>query len=402
MPGWPIGFEEVDSYYARARAYMGLPDHFPEKVLADITAAIASNISPELEVLISEWTAKPNLFQVKRKGLQAAANIDVVTQCQVVKLLPAGEGTRQNGVLLRSESGASLVLHANAIVLASGTVENARILLETQFAAPGLRFSALLGRCFQDHVVCNFARLLPKKPRLISRSFGKRYCTGGKLMPKCHLPAKVQEQQQVLNAACHIIPEGGNLAELGRLRSQKEWARILKLLPALARYAINRLVFGQEYWWDRSYIIELHVEQEPCLRSAVTLGNEVFQEDHHKPVLNWEVSPLTLQTIRVAGRYFVDLLRNAGVGSCENRFDDPPTERELKSAIRDVYHMMGTTRMGTTVASGVVDVNCEVFGLPGVYVAGASVFPTGSFSNPTLTAIALAIRLAEHVRANWL
>jgi choline dehydrogenase-like flavoprotein len=70
----------------------------------------------------------------------------------------------------------------------------------------------------------------------------------------------------------------------------------------------------------------------------------------------------------------------------------------LVHAIRDVYHMMGTTRMATSIASGVVDVNCEVFGFPGVYVAGASVFPTGSFSNPTLTAIALAIRLAEHLK----
>ena len=60
--------------------------------------------------------------------------------------------------------------------------------------------------------------------------------------------------------------------------------------------------------------------------------------------------------------------------------------------------MMGTTRMGSSIANGVVDVNSAVLGLPGVYVAGASVFPTGSFSNPTLTAIALAIRLTEHLK----
>ena len=398
LPGWPIPFEEVDRYYGRARAYLGLPDHFPENVLADIRKTTASNISPDLEVLVSEWTARPNLFQVKRNSLQTAKNIDVVTDCQVVKLLPSGEGQRHNGAMLRSDSGASLVICAPVIILASGTVENARILLETQRVAPRVQLSPLLGRCFQDHVVCNFARLLPKNPRQISRSFGKRYCRGGKLMPKCHLPAKVQEQNRVLNAACHIIPEGGNLAELGRLRHERKWARLLKLVPALARYAVERVVFGHEYWWDRSFILELHAEQEPCLQSAVTLGNDVLQEGHHKPVLHWEVSSLTLQTIRVAGQYFMDLLTTAGVGSFENYFGQPPTESELRAAIRDVYHMMGTTRMGTSIASGVVDVNSEVLGLPGVYVAGASVFPTGSFSNPTLTAIALAIRLTQHLK----
>jgi choline dehydrogenase-like flavoprotein len=47
---------------------------------------------------------------------------------------------------------------------------------------------------------------------------------------------------------------------------------------------------------------------------------------------------------------------------------------------------------------GVVDRDCRVFGLENLYMAGASVFPTGGWMNPTLTLVALTLRLADHLR----
>jgi len=59
---------------------------------------------------------------------------------------------------------------------------------------------------------------------------------------------------------------------------------------------------------------------------------------------------------------------------------------------------MGTTRMHVDPALGVVDENCRVHGTTNLYVAGSSVFPTGGANNPTLTIVALALRLADHVK----
>ena len=53
--------------------------------------------------------------------------------------------------------------------------------------------------------------------------------------------------------------------------------------------------------------------------------------------------------------------------------------------------------MATSPELGVVDANCKVFGTENLYVAGSSVFPTGGHANPTLTIVALAIRLGEHL-----
>ena len=65
-------------------------------------------------------------------------------------------------------------------------------------------------------------------------------------------------------------------------------------------------------------------------------------------------------------------------------------------------HHLGTTRMSSGPASGVVDADCRIHGVRNVYVASGSVFPTSGFANPTLTIVALALRLADHLKARIL
>jgi choline dehydrogenase-like flavoprotein len=60
---------------------------------------------------------------------------------------------------------------------------------------------------------------------------------------------------------------------------------------------------------------------------------------------------------------------------------------------------MGTTRMANLPEQGVVDSDCKVHGLDNLYIAGSSVFPTSGFANPTLTIVALALRLARQLQS---
>jgi choline dehydrogenase-like flavoprotein len=70
---------------------------------------------------------------------------------------------------------------------------------------------------------------------------------------------------------------------------------------------------------------------------------------------------------------------------------------EWAQMFEDAYHPSGTTRMSTDAARGVVDRNCKVHGIDRLYVSGSSVFPTSGYANPTLTIVALALRLAHHL-----
>ena len=60
-------------------------------------------------------------------------------------------------------------------------------------------------------------------------------------------------------------------------------------------------------------------------------------------------------------------------------------------------HHMGTTRMHTDRSKGVVDTDSRVWGVGNLYVAGSSVFPTSGLANPTLTLLALAMRMSDHL-----
>ena len=71
--------------------------------------------------------------------------------------------------------------------------------------------------------------------------------------------------------------------------------------------------------------------------------------------------------------------------------------RVLDETVNGEHHI-GTTRMSADPAHGVVDSDCRVHGLSNFYIAGSSVFPTSGFTNPTLTIVALACRLARHLR----
>jgi choline dehydrogenase-like flavoprotein len=71
---------------------------------------------------------------------------------------------------------------------------------------------------------------------------------------------------------------------------------------------------------------------------------------------------------------------------------------DWKSQLTDCFHHIGTTRMADSPRTGVVDRNCEVFGVRKLYVAGSSVFPTSGYANPTLTIVAMSMRLASYLR----
>ena len=61
-------------------------------------------------------------------------------------------------------------------------------------------------------------------------------------------------------------------------------------------------------------------------------------------------------------------------------------------------HHLGTTRMSADPKTGVVDPQGQVFGVPNLYVAGSSVFPTYGSSNPTMNLLALTLRLGDRLK----
>ena len=146
----------------------------------------------------------------------------------------------------------------------------------------------------------------------------------------------------------------------------------------------------------RRYLVKNVMEQAPNPESRIVLGSDRDQLGCPRVVLRWRLTAIDKRTAHRAHEILGEDLVRAGVGrlrSALGKEGDP-----WPSTLRGARHHMGTTRMHTDPHRGVVDADCRVHGIANLYIAGSSVFPTSGSANPTLTIVALALRLAQHVR----
>jgi choline dehydrogenase-like flavoprotein len=141
-------------------------------------------------------------------------------------------------------------------------------------------------------------------------------------------------------------------------------------------------------------------EHTPLHDSRVYLDYE-SRDDFGMPrlVASVKFCELDYHTIRTFVKMFQARLEASGVGTFHlSKSDEEFLANPEKKKFNSNAHNIGTTRMATSPEFGVVDTDCKVYGMKNLYIAGASVFPTSSHANPTLTLIALALRLGEHLR----
>jgi hypothetical protein len=143
----------------------------------------------------------------------------------------------------------------------------------------------------------------------------------------------------------------------------------------------------------------IHVisEQQPDRENRIMLSGQRDVLGCRRVVASWKVSEAESRTVIALGQLLQEELPKAGLPVpmldrwiVENR----PEEAVLV----DMAHMFGTTRISKDPKTGVVDPACKVYGVNRLYITGSSVFPTSSHVNPTLMIVALAIRLADHIK----
>ena len=144
------------------------------------------------------------------------------------------------------------------------------------------------------------------------------------------------------------------------------------------------------------YSLDFHAEQRPNPSSRVTLTAERDALGVPRICVDWRYTAEDVETVRAAVALLGEDVHSSGVGV----FEYDPDSIELEMTRYGAYggHHLGTARMGTNVQTSVVDPHCRVHGIGNLYVTGGAVFPTSSQANPTLTIVALALRLAAHLR----
>jgi choline dehydrogenase-like flavoprotein len=162
--------------------------------------------------------------------------------------------------------------------------------------------------------------------------------------------------------------------------------------------AIARTVYRESTSSHGPVAIQLKAmaEQAPNPASRLTLGNRRNAIGLRRPRLDWQLTDHDRASMIRTEALIGEELQRAGIG----RLVDPLTSPDVTWQISGQWHHLGTTRMHVDPTQGVVDVDGRVHDMSNLWVTGGSVFPTGGYANPTLTIVALALRLADHLTGN--
>ena len=112
------------------------------------------------------------------------------------------------------------------------------------------------------------------------------------------------------------------------------------------------------------------------------------------PTLRWQVGERDFLDARRSTELLAEDFERLGLGRVVSIWDRGSARPQV---VTGGWHHMGTTMMSSDPRSGAVDANCRVYGIENLFVAGSSVFATSGYANPTLSLVALAIRLGRHL-----
>ncbi len=445
LSGWPITHEQLVPFYIRAQDMLdaGAFDYDSDTALSQGTL-IDGFVDGAIETdRIERFSLPTNVFAKYRRALIAAPNVRCFLNAACVDLPARGNFGGVSGCMIATPSGERLSIKAGSVVVAAGGLETFRLLANSWFDQGGIgNHSDFLGRTYMCHLELSAGtlKLLPKD-RPVSHGF-EPTCDGIHARRKFTLSPQFQRDYRVLNASIRlhhpgivdpshrdgilslmylakntVIPEYrrklamvDHAAAAAMEHRARFWAGHLRNIalgaPRAAAFTANwirrhslaerKLPYVALKNAEGRYALDMNVEQEPQRASRVTLSSGTDRHGLRRLSIDWKISGLDIETARAAYRALSNGLAESEVGELEQSL--PELDEAAKDAVAVGGHHIGLARMAENPSQGVVDADCKVHGLDNLYVAGAAVFPTSGHANPTLTIVALALRLADRLK----
>jgi choline dehydrogenase-like flavoprotein len=183
---------------------------------------------------------------------------------------------------------------------------------------------------------------------------------------------------------------GAALAERARTAAEQLWYRWRYLTTVRQERSVHARMADIDGGPLRA--LYFRTEQAPDRENRVALGRRRDALGIPRVELRWRLGEADTRSIAGWLSAFETTMAERGLGAVVMPPDEWP-----ESVVGGPHHM-GTTRMSADPKQGVVDADCRVHTSDNLYVAGSSVFSTSGYANPTLTIVALALRLADHLR----
>jgi choline dehydrogenase-like flavoprotein len=440
--GWPIGPGALAPFYPKANQLCEAGEFAYTQA-----EAFAAPLRPMIEGFSSERFTTDTLERFScptdfgaRYGhrLRAAGNVRVVLHANVTALQLDPSGASLQSLAVRTLAGKAFTARAREFVLASGGLEAARLLLASRNVQPQGIGNAhdLVGRYYMCHLAGTIGALTIHRPlgsvwngydvsdegiycrrRIALSAEAQRRERIGNFIARLHHPRITEPEHRnailsLLFLAKFVIPY-----EYGKRLHGDEKASLATWLKHLRNVAVGPFDAAGFAWHmlrDRKlaerkfpsiiikpkanlFSLDFHAEQQPNPDSRVTLTPDLDALGMPRLRVDWRYTPLDVATVSRAIALLADDVKASGVGVLA--YDPASVEFEMTRYGAYGGHHIGTARMGTDPRTSVVDDACRVHGVRNLSIASCAVFPTSSQANPTLTVVALALRLAGRLRA---
>ena len=424
--GWPLTRADLDPWYERAQPVCGLGRYDYSPAGWSTAARQPLPLPPELVETQMFQFGPASAWTVEALGrLRAADGVRIITGARVGELETDAAGGRVTAVHWRGEDGGSGVVRARCTVLAAGGIENSRLLLlSDRHVRGGLGNGAdQVGRCWMEHPLVRGGLLVAPAGAGLGGLLGlyDAHVSDGstKVMAKLSIAPDLVRAEGLLSTSALLLPRDDVLASpavqaytavrspsgrrAGLASRAVTAARVLvgaRDLLTARRVMATHLGLDHNGWStapgaERVRVFEvLHqTEQSPDPDNRIVLSDATDRFGRRLPVLRWRWTDDDRRRITRSRDLYGQAFARAGLGRMIQTDWDGGRPRMLGGN----HHHMGGTRMSAGPRTGVVDADARVHGVTNLFVAGSSVFPAGGSVNPTLTVVALSLRLADHL-----
>jgi choline dehydrogenase-like flavoprotein len=443
---WPLTHDEIRPWYKKAAEYLICGnDNFETPYGRELSDGLTVDF-------VERWSREPRVILEHRDRLLSSQRIKLSLDSTVTSLNLSADGKRIESLSVTSskaqpaaQPAAHRVVKARRFILAMGGVETTRLLLHAQQRWPQ-HFGGAggpLGRYYMGHISGKIANIVFDNPTGIDDLDFKLDGSGAFYRRRFMLTAETQLKHHLLNTAfwpdnppfydpdhrssvlssvflALAFPPTGRrlLAEAIRLvhtgpKPYRIAAHLRNAILGAPRGAKDICKILSDRFFKKpkkpgflvrnrggKYAIHYHGEQIPHPDSRITIGSEADSFGVPRAVIDLRYSDQDVESVIDSHKVLDQALRSNGIGHLEYRYPSEQLHQKVYAQASDGVHQAGTTRMGDDPAQSVVDSNLTVHGIDNLFVASSSVFPTSGQANSTLMAVALAVRLVDHLHSN--
>lgn len=430
--GWPFAREALDPWYQRAHEALGMGRFaYDGADWADADHPCLPIGDPRVTTRMFQFCEARVVFEERWRELAAAQNVSLYLNATVLALETDESGGRVTRVRVAGPNGRPFSVDAKIVVLATGGLEDVQILLSSNDVHTRGIGNAhdLLGRFFMDHPIVAGGTLVPSDPSLFARTglYDLRSVGGSFVMGLLALTDAAIRDEGLLNMSSVLFPRSRYCVPTAAKTSLRELLGGRALRDGTVGPHLRTLVSGRRdladllyakvarphepLWYDfyqggwsddpvgngpfHLFNVVHQTEQLPHPENRLSLSSSRDSLGRQRLKLDTQWRSAEIEGVRRSQEVFAEAIERSGIG----RFMIASEEGRPVLTDGGTAHHMGTTRMHASPRNGVVDPECRVHGVPNLFIASSSVFPTAGYANPTLTIVALSIRIADRIKA---